>query len=221
LAAEAAFAGEVVLPDRTALTRSVASIGGLTRVSMRQATDRAVQRLAEFVQSAPASDLLGGRIVREAGESAVDEALERHRSGGRLTDDEVAWLTLLLSHVPVRDLAWQRTNSEDWQIALWTEVLRRAEPDLAAAPASLLAFTAWRAGNGPLASVALERALRADPAYPMALLLDDVLRNGVDPSTLDGWPEAGRSRARGGPSRGGKPSRGGRRGKRAGRAVTA
>jgi hypothetical protein len=50
------------------------------------------------------------------------------------------------------------------------------------APASLLAFTAWQSGNGALANVALERALEADPAYSMALLLRDVIDAGAPPS---------------------------------------
>lgn len=203
--AEAALAGEVAFPDRTALARSVAPIGGLTRVSMRQATDRAAEELAELIRAAPSSDLLAGRAVREAGEAAVKAALGRYRrrasfSGGEqesldrrraewLTDDEMAWLTLLLSHIPVRDFAWEHTGSAEWHLALWTDALRRAELELVPAPASLLAFAAWRSGNGPLARVAVERALHADPSYSFALLIDDVLCSGVDPSRLDGWPE--------------------------------
>jgi Domain of unknown function (DUF4192) len=194
LAAEAVFAGQVVLPDRTALVRQVAPLGGLTRESVRQATERAEDRLAELVVAQE-----GGRpaaAVLRAGKAAVREALTRGEAGDPLTDDEVAWLTLLLCDQPVRDFAWERTTPDEWQVALWTEVLRRAEPDLAPAPASLLAFAAWRSGFGSLASVALERALGADPTYPMALLLDDMLRRGVPPSTLDDWPAVGGGRRR-------------------------
>lgn len=100
----------------------------------------------------------------------------------------MAWLSLLLAHTPVRDHAWERTDGRDRDIALWTDVLRRAEPGLIAAPACLLAFAAWRAGQGALAAVALERALAGHPDYSLALLLDDLLRRGVPPSELDGWP---------------------------------
>jgi hypothetical protein len=192
LTAEAVFAGQVVLPDRTALTRQVAPARGLTRESMRQAAERAVDRLAalvvaEPVVAEPASVHPAGTgpaVVLRAGKAAVREALARGETGDPLTDDEIAWLTLLLSHRRVCDFAWDRTTPDEWQIALWTEVLRRAEPELAPAPASLLAFAAWRSGHGALASVALERALGADPAYPMALLLDAMLRRGVPPSAF-------------------------------------
>ncbi|SDY17853.1 protein of unknown function [Micromonospora pattaloongensis] len=189
VAAAATVAGHVALPGRDALTRQVAPVDGLAAESMRQATTRADERLGMLLERAPSADLLGGRALREAGAAAVREAMERHRERGRLTDDETAWLTVLLLHLPVRDHAWERIGDDDWHVELWTEVARRAQPDLVAAPASLLAFAAWRAGQGALAGVAVERALGCDPGYSMALLMADVLRQGVPPATLDGWPE--------------------------------
>ncbi|WFF07744.1 DUF4192 domain-containing protein [Micromonospora sp. WMMD1076] len=126
------------------------------------------------------------RAVRTAGTAAVRAAFRRQRRGERLDDDEVAWLTVLLAHVAVRDHAWSRTDGRDEDISLWTDVLRRAEPDLIAAPGCLLAFAAWRSGHGALAAVALERVLSAHPGYSLAVLLDEVLRRGVAPSALDG-----------------------------------
>ena len=38
-----------------------------------------------------------------------------------------------------------------------------------------LAFTAWQAGDGALANVALDRALADTPGYTMALLLRDAI----------------------------------------------
>nr|MDT0663155.1 DUF4192 domain-containing protein [Micromonospora sp. DSM 115978] len=190
-AAEAILAGQVALPDREALIDQVAPVDGLRRVSMRQATDRAEERLTDLLDAAPAADLLGGRTLRRAGEAAVDEAMSRHRDGGLLSDDEVAWLSLLLVHTPVRDFAWTRSEGTDWQVALWTEVVRRAEPTLAAAPASLLAFVAWRSGQGSLAAVALDRAFDAEEDYSMALILADVLHRGVPPTALEDWPGVG------------------------------
>ena len=40
-------------------------------------------------------------------------------------------------------------------------MLRRVEPAYVPAPACLLAFAAWRAGQGALARVAVDRALAA------------------------------------------------------------
>lgn len=189
IAAAATYAGQVALPDRATLARQIAPVTGADRESMRQATTRAMTRLSTLLDGVPPIEPVGDRIMRGVGEPAVRDALDRYRYGGRLTDDEVAWLTLLLVHIPVRDHAWQQVEREDFQLALWTDVLRRAEPDLVPAPACLLAFAAWRLGQGALASLALERALQARPDYSMALLLEDVLRRGVPPSTLDGWPD--------------------------------
>ncbi|MFJ8581528.1 DUF4192 domain-containing protein [Micromonospora sp. NPDC093277] len=188
VSAAAVFAGQVALPDRAALTAQVSPFDGPVRVAMRRATIRARRRLGELTEDAAETALAGGRSVRSAGVSALRGAFRRQRRGERLGDDEVAWLTVLLTHLPVRDHAWERTDGRDTDIGLWTEVLRRAEPELIAAPGSLLAFAAWRAGYGALAAVALERVLAAHPDYSLALLLDDVLRRGLPPSELDGWP---------------------------------
>jgi hypothetical protein len=194
VAAAATYAGHVALPDRQALVDRVAPVVGPARTAMRRATRRAERRLDRLLAGAAGDDLLGARALRTAGATAVDDAAARHRDGGPLTDDEVAWLSLLLSYVPVRDHAWRRlTGGDEWQLALWTDVLRRTEPALAPPPASLLAFAAWRAGQGALAAVALDRALLADPAYSMAVLLDQAVRAGIPPSAVDDWPNARRA----------------------------
>ncbi|WP_433530536.1 DUF4192 domain-containing protein [Micromonospora sp. CA-263727] len=186
--AAAVFAGQVALPDRAALAAQIAPVGG---AEMRHAAERAEKRLTGLLAAAPPTDLLGGRALRSAGLAACRAARRRHRSGKQLTDDEVAWLCLLLTHLPVRDHAWERTDGRDEDVAFWTELLRRAEPELIAAPGALLAFAAWREGQGALAAVALERVLTEHPDYSLALLLDDLLRRGVPPSRLDGWPASG------------------------------
>ncbi|MFG2051584.1 DUF4192 domain-containing protein [Micromonospora sp. NPDC048935] len=191
MTAAAIFAGQVALPDRAALVAQVAPVDGPDRDAARAATARARLRLTELHKQAPENDLLGSRAVHTAGLAAVREAQRRQRRGERLDDDEMAWLSLLMTHLPVRDLAWERTDGRDRDIALWTDVLRRAEPELVAAPGTLLAFAAWRAGQGALAAVALERTLSLHPDYPLAVLMDDMLRRGVPPSELDGWPSEG------------------------------
>ncbi|GAB3966162.1 DUF4192 domain-containing protein [Plantactinospora veratri] len=189
LAAAATFAGQVALPDRDALVRRIAPVEGPAREALREAAGRAEFRLGALLGKAPPGEPQGGRALRRAGRTAVRRALHRHRTGGQLTDDEVAWLGLLLVHLPVRDDAWQRTGGEEWHLALWTDVLRRVEPDLVPAPASLLGFAAWRAGQGALASAAVERALQAQPDYSFAQLLAEALQAGISPSVLDDWPD--------------------------------
>ena len=94
---------------------------------------------------------------------------------------------MLLLHIPIRDHAWSITEGADDEIALWSDLTRRARPDLVPGPASLLAFAAWRTGDGTLATLALNRALAADPSYRMAQLLHEAVQAGMPPSALDGW----------------------------------
>ncbi|GLH95179.1 DUF4192 domain-containing protein [Phytohabitans aurantiacus] len=195
IAVAATLSGQVALPDRQALVRRIEPVSHLARESMRQATERADARLAEMLGAVAPGDVLGGRAVRDAGAAAVRAAVARHREGGQLTDDEVAWLTVLLVHLPVRDYAWEHTGHEDWFVDLWADVVRRAEEELVAGPASLLAYAAWRSGQGALAHAGIDRALAADPAYAMALLMRDVLQRAIPPSTLDQYPVPEQTRA--------------------------
>jgi hypothetical protein len=177
LAVAAIVEGCVALPSRQALERRFAPVAGRAREAMIEATRRAVDRILTLVETEPEAALLAEGIL------AVDAVVARQRAALRLTDDEVAWLTMVLVHLPVRDHAWQSIRGDlSVHIGLWTDVLRRAEPDLIAAPATLLAFAAWRAGEGAVASIAVSRALAADPDYRMAHLVNQALVDGLPPS---------------------------------------
>ena len=60
----------------------------------------------------------------------------------------------------------------------------------------LLAFSAYARGDGPLAGVSLDAALRCDPTHRMAGMLDTALQSGMRPETdprtgdarVTGWP---------------------------------
>jgi hypothetical protein len=178
--------GLPALPSRQELVRQVAPLGGPTRTSMIQATERAWQRLSTRLEALP-EEGCAAAVVAD-GKAAVHGAIERYAGGGRLDDDEVAWLSVLLQSITVRDVAWSAITDEQPHLRLWQDVTRRAEPELVPAPGSLLGFAAYRAGNGALARVALERVLGEDPAYSMARLLLGALRDGLPPSTFHGWP---------------------------------
>jgi hypothetical protein len=124
-------------------------------------------------------------LVVEAGREAVRAAISIYRHGGQITDhDQLAWLTVTISDLRVRDDAWARMDPRhraDHQ-RLWTDVVRHAREPYVPAPASLLAFTAWQSGDGALANVAIERALAADPEYSMAHLIGQALDAGLPPS---------------------------------------
>lgn len=188
VAAAAIAAGLVALPDRRDLARTIAPAGG---ARIRRATARAERRLASW--AAGGATAVPRRMADE-GVRLVRHLIERARAGGGpASDDEVAWLGVLLVNLRVRDEAWVRIGDTGLgaHIALWRDVLRRVEEPYAAAPAALLAFAAWRAGDGALANLALDRALAADPRYSMARLLQELFISGLPPSAvpLDITPE--------------------------------
>lgn len=185
-AAALVTAGLAAYPDRESLARTLAPAKGAAAESMARATERARARVAALLAEQRASGRGGDvlRLVAEHGRRAVGEAIGAYRGGGRLTDDQLAWLSVALTDLRVRDDAWARMDPDHREAhqRLWTDIVRRACPEYVPAPASLLAFTAWQAGEGTLANIAIERALDADPQYSMALLLSDVIDAGVPPS---------------------------------------
>ncbi|WP_434739341.1 DUF4192 domain-containing protein [Micromonospora sp. SH-82] len=177
VAVQATAAGMVALPDRAAIRARFEPVRGATRAAMQKATDAALARLK-------AMESTGGRsAVETAGAHAVREALQQ--SDRHLIDDEAAWIAVLLTNLTVRDLAVMATKPHDRHVTFWAEITRRADEPLAPAPATLLAITAWRCGDGALASMAAEYALQADPAYQLAGLVLRALRVGMPPSTFD------------------------------------
>jgi hypothetical protein len=185
-AAAMTVAGLVAYPDRAALASTVAPVTGPAARSMEQATRRARERAADLIAQASAPGTgRPARLLVDEGRRAVREAIDTYRAGGRLLADEpLAWLTVVLAHLPVRDDAWARMDAEyrAAHLRLWTDVVRRAAPAYLPAPASLLAFTAWQSGEGALANIAIDRALAADPGYSLAQLLRDIMDAGVPPS---------------------------------------
>ena len=212
-----AAAGNKALRDRAALAATIAPLGGLAEESMRQATRHAERHAADLIGKGAASGRRSGAVQLVVGEGlrAVGEAIGVYRRGGRITgDDRIAWLAVTLADLRVRDDAWARMMPEhvEAHLRLWTDVVRRAPARYVPAPASLLAFTAWQAGNGALANVAAQRALAADPEYSMALLLLDAIGAGVPPSAalLPMTPEevaASYARTEAREERGGPPRR--------------
>jgi hypothetical protein len=184
VAAQATLDGQVALSDRAELARTVAPVGGTAREAMREATRRAEERLFGWVEEALDPAVVQSRIVGE-GLEFVRELMRRVGAGGTApTDDEVAWLGVVLTRLRVRDEAWVRVDVDllDRHVEFWRGVLRRIDRAYAAAPACLLAYAAFSRGDGGLANVALERAFDADPDYSMAHLLRELIGSGFPPT---------------------------------------
>ena len=180
-------AGPQVLPDRAAVAARVAPLGGITAESMRRATRRAERHVTQLLAKVRKSARRGAvrHLIAAEGLAEVGAMIAAYRAGGSYaTDYQVAWVTVTLQDLRVRDDAWARMDPAhaDAHRRLWTDVTRRAQPGYVAAPAALLAFVAWQSGDGALANVALDRALADDPRYSMGLLLRQVITAGAPPS---------------------------------------
>jgi hypothetical protein len=181
----AAAGAPPVFAGRAELVASVAALNGADGQAMSEATRRAEERSDRLIaQAATGRRGAGRRLIASAGLDAVRAAIDAYRAGDELAShDEAAWLSVVLRDLRVRDDAWARMDPEHMgaHLRLWTDLTRRARPGTVAAPASLLAFVAWQAGNGALANVALDRAQADDPDYSMAGLLREVIDAGVSP----------------------------------------
>lgn len=187
VAAAATYAGLTALPDRDALAESLSPAPG---TGIEPEIDRAEKLLGKVAVNA--------RQRRVAVRAATRDAMERYGGGGRLDDDEVAWLAVLIADARARDEAWQRLLSEparDEHKALWLDVARRVPERFVPAPATLLALSAWRAGDGVTASIAAGRALEINPRYTLADLVLQAIACAIAPSaleTLSQTPRGGR-----------------------------
>lgn len=178
-------AGLAVQPDREALARTLQRPVGSADVIAR-ATSRALLRLSQLTELGEADGDRDPQLrATRIGRREVQRAIRRYRGGETIDSIEhLAWLAVLMADLRVRDDAWARMDPayRDHHCRLWTDVIRCAALDYVPAPAALLAFTAWQAGNGVLAAIAVDRALGADPGYSMARLLSDAIQAALPPS---------------------------------------
>ena len=179
-------AGGRVLAGRDKLAATVAAVGGQRGTAMRRATRESLAQVAHCLSRLDRAGMRvsAPRLTAALGQVAVRDAIRRYREGEPVPTECAAWLTVALGQVRVRDDAWARMAPEHQSahLRLWTDLTRLARPGYVAAPASLLAFCAWQAGDGALANVALDRALADNARYSMALLLREALDSGAPPS---------------------------------------
>jgi hypothetical protein len=182
LAAATALTGQVVEADRAALVRRLAPVGFLAAAGMARACDEVGDEIARRTAQ------LGWDVVMEEAWTAVLAAVDAAGPGSvqGLEDRQVARLAWGLRDVDLRDRALplalgRSAAAAEW---VWTELTRRAPAPLDAAPATLLAVTAWVRGDGALANVALERALASEPSYTFAVLLRSALDACLPPAQI-------------------------------------
>jgi Domain of unknown function (DUF4192) len=195
-AAAAVYAGLVALPDREALAATLAPVTGPARDGMVAATLAACAFLDELLDAARAGtaevgerpdavlDTRVGRALQAAARTYLTQIQDSYRAGQPVDDEPAATLTVLLELPSLWEFAARRTGREAWQIAMWSDLVRRAEPPFTAPAATLLALCAVQAGRGAPASMAVDRALSADPQDRFAQVLERAIAAGIDPDTV-------------------------------------
>ena len=173
--AESVLSGTVIHRSREAL---VATLGPVRAAQdrVRAVVDRELRRggVPELVLEL----LAAGTWVRAL--------VERHVDAGTLpAEPEIARLTWTMQAVRVRDAAWGLIRRADARahVELWLGVVRRTPEELVTAPAALLGWSAWMAGDGALAWSAVDRCREADPDYRLAGLIAHALEHALPPET--------------------------------------
>ncbi|RBY83571.1 DUF4192 domain-containing protein [Geodermatophilus sp. TF02-6] len=183
LAAASVVSGVVVERDRAALEARIARLDGPAAAAMETVTWRLVDHRARAARADRDAE------ARRSWDTVV-RSVRRCRPGAadasRLADGDVAGVLWALADVRVRDRALTLALGDDAAAAevLWTECTRRAPAPLDAAPATLLAVSAWLRGDGAMANVALDRALDSRPTYELARLLARGLAACLPPGEL-------------------------------------
>jgi len=181
-----AASGRRVLASRRELAATIAPADGDQATAMRSATRRAERQVTAGLRrpAVVSQRVARRRLVAAVGQPMIADAIGRYRAGDAVGPESAAWLTVVLRELRVRDDAWSRMLPEcnAAHTRLWADLTRLAQPGYVAAPASLLAFVAWQAGDGALANIALDRALADNRRYSMARLLRRALDSGAPPS---------------------------------------
>ncbi len=144
--------------------------------------EAAARMLDLMAEREPALDLLAeGEWVA----TTIRRGLVEERLPG---DDDLARILVALGDLRLRDAAWSVLTREHARAAVgwWTHTLTRCPRVFSAAPAALLAWSAWLHGNGALAWCALDRCEDAAPGYGLARIVSALLEQARPPSSWEG-----------------------------------
>ena len=188
-----------VVDDPSASPLAVAAVLDGRRLYARRADLQAVIAVDDRAESAALTRLIGEHAasrdvahradpagcVRGDVEGAM-AAAARVRDGQQLADAELAGLACALTDAQVRDTLYalaigQRAGEAE---SLWALLSRRLPEPWRVGALVLLAFSAYARGDGPLAGVSLEAALRCQPGHRMAGMLDSALQSGLRPERI-------------------------------------
>lgn len=134
-------------------------------------------------------------VARSTGRSDADArrdveaaiaAAGRLAAGADLAEAELCALACSLTDGRVRDALYALAVGDGAGSAesLWAVLARTLPEPWRNEALVLLAFSAYARGDGPLAGVSLDAALRGDPMHRMAGMLDTALQSGMRPERI-------------------------------------
>lgn len=171
--AELTVRGVVPAPDPVRCHKALAPYQ-VSTTAVYEAVTAAQERIEHVTQQ-------GNSRLLEYGQEVITQAVGAQIAGhGPTTITELVNLAVLLRTLQVRDSAWYLIH-EDVQAhqELWTKVTRAAVGVDRAAPAALTAVASWYQKDTTMAHAAVEEALRADPHYSLALLIQKALKKNM------------------------------------------
>ncbi len=188
-----------VIDDPSASPVAVAAVLDGRRLYPRRADLQSVIAADERAPTAALAGLIGDHAasrdsahradpsacVRRDAEDAM-AAAARVGQGQRLSDAELASLACALGDVEFRDTMYALAvgQSAGEAESLWALLSRSLPTPWRVEALVLVAFSAYVRGDGPLAGVSLEAALRCQPDHRMAGMLDTALQSGLRPEHI-------------------------------------
>ncbi|MGH3674701.1 MAG: DUF4192 domain-containing protein [Mycobacterium sp.] len=183
--------GGGVIDDPSTSPLAMAAVLEGRRLYARRAE---LQQVIEVVDPA-ASEALAAIIRAQADARKVDArrdieeamaAATRVAAGKALPEPRLARLACALTDPQVRDTLYALAvgDSAAQAESLWALLSRTLPAPWRVEALVLLAFSAYARGDGPLAGVSLEAALRCDPTHRMAGMLDTALQSGMRPEQI-------------------------------------
>jgi Domain of unknown function (DUF4192) len=181
--------------DPSASPLAVAAVLDGRRLYARRAELQDVINVVDPARTAAFADVVGANKPNgaERPDSAARRDVEdtiaaaaRVADGDELSDDTLARLAWALTDPRVRDTLYALAVGENAGQAesLWATLSRTLPDPWRVEALVLLAFSAYARGDGPLAGVSLEAALRCDPTHRMAGMLDTALQSGMRPEQI-------------------------------------
>ncbi len=179
LAAAAVLEGRRLYPRRADLQAVIAVDDAARTAGLMDGVKRQALRRGAAHRADPT------RCTRDDVETAL-AAASRVASSQPLSDDELATLGCALTDAEVRDILYALAVGENaGEVeSLWALLARTLPEPWRVEALVLLAFSAYARGDGPLAGVSLEAALRCSPDHRMAGMLDIALQTGLRPDDI-------------------------------------